>query len=89
VNSWDALNYLAIPSNRAQKSTCGNSVEEEYHHMNTDPRRGLPSATERRRTNVRWGEDAEARPVHGEGGTPAGDQTAQDSHTGKPGRLHT
>jgi hypothetical protein len=57
--------------------------------MNTDPRRGLPSATERRRTTVRWREDAEARPVHGEGGTPAGDQAAKDSHTGKPRRLHT
>ncbi|HKG75612.1 MAG TPA: hypothetical protein VKA79_15330 [Aestuariivirgaceae bacterium] len=57
--------------------------------MNTDPRRGLPSATERRRTNVRWGEDAEAQTVQGEGGTPAGDQATKDGHAGKPRRLHT
>jgi hypothetical protein len=57
--------------------------------MNTDPRRGLPSATERRRTNVRWGEDAEAQTVQGEGGTPAADQAMKDSHQVKPRRLHT
>jgi hypothetical protein len=39
--------------------------------MNTDPRRGLPSAAERRRTNVRWSEDAEKEQGLGESGRPA------------------
>jgi len=39
--------------------------------MITDPRRGLPNAAERRRTTVRWGEDAETQPVQGDSSTPA------------------
>jgi hypothetical protein len=39
--------------------------------MNTDPRRGLPNAAERSRTNVRLSEDAEKEPGLGESGKPA------------------
>jgi hypothetical protein len=61
--------------------------------MNTDPRRGLPSATERRRTTVRWSEDAETQPVQGESGTPADSKAMQSvsstERSGKQRRPHT
>jgi hypothetical protein len=61
--------------------------------MNTDPRRGLPSATERRRTTVRWSEDAETHPVQCGSGTPAGGEAPKSEspaeRAGKPRRLHT
>jgi hypothetical protein len=42
--------------------------------MNIDPRRGLPSAAERRRTNFPLNKDGEGQPLRGEN-APAGEKS--------------
>jgi hypothetical protein len=46
--------------------------------MNRDPRRGLPSAAERRRTNFSLNEDAERNPREEESTRPARDEAFKD-----------
>ena len=56
--------------------------------MNRDPRRGLPSAAERRRTNFSLNDDAERTPREEDTARPAPDKAFKGAaeQSGKPRR---